>query len=150
VLAVRDFTNANINHHSPEELIEQLAYIWVVDHPAVQNVYGLGEMSGGGRSVAQLLTEAKKAEDLLIMKGASAIPALLSVSKLSDRDFNHLSMRDRLHDRHDQVLFAVQRTWGTDRETRHNDWSTRTLRYRPCLARQGAIRVLKQMGENPV
>jgi hypothetical protein len=144
--AVGHWMSPDVSRFTPEELVERIGFIWVIQHPESQNVFGAGELSGGGRTV-RVAAEAKDAEELLLMMGDSAIPALERASTLSDAP-SCFAVGDKFHDHYDQTLFQVTSRWGSEQAERHRD--DRTLRFRPCLARQGALRVLKREGVSGV
>jgi len=142
--AVGHWKSPDVNRFSSEELVERLGFIWVIQIPEIQNVFGDGELLGGGR-IVRIATEAKEAEELLLRIGDKAKPALNRASTFSDA-LSGYAAGAIIHDHYDCTLFRVMSRWGSEQAERHND--DRTLRYRPCLVRQGALRVLERLRQS--
>jgi hypothetical protein len=142
VFAVRDWKPPDIRRYTPEELIEQLGFIWVVRIPAAPSFDVVDFGGGGGSRVISLSNEAKTAELMLLKLGVKAIPALLAV--LTEPKLQHLPI-DSSWPGFDRRLFCrITTKWGSDEAEKL--WEdTRELRLRPNLVRQGALRILTQL-----
>lgn len=142
--AVGHWAAPNISLFSPEEIVERLGFVWVVDHPESQNVFGAGEMTGGGRTTG-IAVETQEAKKILLLMGSRAIAALekyLAPCGSLGPDAAISSFEDD----YDRTLFRVKGAWNRKREKW--DGNTKSLRFRPCLARQGALRVLDRLRQN--
>jgi hypothetical protein len=144
VLAVRDWKPLDIGRYTPEELIEQLGFIWVVHIPAAP-CFDVVDSAGNIDSsrVIPLSEEAKRAEKKLLMMGVKAVPALLAV--LAEPKLRRLPM-DSTWDGLDRTLFGlITSRWGSDEAEKIWGGDERALRLRPNLVRQGALRILTQL-----